>query len=184
MVEMSNRCLKTIIEKFKNQDMGVFETLYDEFKKLIMFYSVKLYYDDAASDLTLFLIELFYQIDLRKFESDDSVSLKKYIAAAIRNQYILLSQQRAIYQKMSNKLYDSIDEYQPAFEERVSLIECINILSEKQKMIIIYRYIYGYTNFEISALMGISRQAVNQLKNRALLTLKEFLLEDGTLGKF
>lgn len=183
MVEMRNRYLKPIIEKFKNQDMGVFETLYDEFKKLIMFYSGKLCYDDAVSELTLFLIELFYQIDLKKFDSDDSVTINKYIAIAMRNQYIYLSQQRERYRKMSYKLYDTIDGYQPDFEQRVSLIESINILSEKQKMIIIYRYIYGYTNFEIASLMGISRQAVNQLKNRALLSLKEILLEDGIFEK-
>ena len=80
---MCNRYLKPIIEKFKKQDMGVFETLYDEFKKLIMFYSGKLCYDDAVSDLTLFLIELFYQIDLTKFDLDDSVTINKYIAKSI-----------------------------------------------------------------------------------------------------
>ena len=178
MVEMRNRYLKPIIEKFKKQDMSVFEIIYGEFQKLIKFYSRKLCYDDAAGDLTLFFIELLYQIDLKKFYSDDSVSIKKYIAVCIRNQYIALSKKWDSYRKISNKLYENIDGYLPDFEERFSLIESMDILSEKQKMIIIYKYIYGYSNFEIAVLLGVSCQAVNQLKNRALSNLKGFLLGD------
>ena len=61
---MCNRCLKLLIEKFRKQDITVFPILYDVFKRLIIFYSNKLNYDDAVSELTLFLVELFYKIDL------------------------------------------------------------------------------------------------------------------------
>lgn len=172
---MCNRCLKPIIEKFKKQDMTVFEPLYDVFKRLIMFYSKKLYYDDAAADLTLFFIELLYQMDLSKFGMDDSFTIKKYIAVSIKNHYIALSMNKDRYCKVSNKLYDNLDGYLPNFEERFSLLESINVLSEKQKMIVIYKYIYGYSDFEIAVLLGVSRQAVNRLKNRALVCLREFL---------
>lgn len=170
---MCNRCLKTLIERFKKQDMTVFEPLYDVFKRLIMFYSKKLYYDDAAGDLTLFFIELLYQLDLSKFMADDSISIKKYIAVAIRNQYISLSVNKDRHSNLSNKLYENSDGYLPNFEDRYSLVESIKGLSEKQKMIIVYKYIYGYSDFEIAILLGISRQAVNRLKNRALISLRE-----------
>ncbi len=178
VVEMCNKYLKPIIEKFKKQDMAVFETIYGEFEKLLKFYSNKLCYDDAAGDLTLFFIELLYRIDLTKFYLDDSVSIRKYIAVSIRNQYIALSQQWERYCKFSNKLYDNLDGYLPDFEDRFSLLESMDILSQKQKMIIIYKYLYGYNNFEIAVLLGVSYQAVNQLKNRALANLKDFLLGD------
>ena len=172
---MCNRMLKPMIQKFKNQDMSVFEFLYDEFKKLIMFYAKKLFYDDVACDLTLFLIELFYQIDLSKFMPDESLGIKKYIAVSIKNQYIALSLQRDKYNKISNKIYEDFDGYFPDYEESFSVLESLEILPEKQKTIIIFRYIYGYSIFEIAVMLGISRQAVNNLKNRALNTLKEFL---------
>ncbi len=173
---MCNRCLKVLIEKFKKQDMTVFETLYDVFKRLIMFYSQKLHYDDAAGDLTLFFIELLYQLDLSKFESDDSISIKKYIAVSIKNRYIALSVNKDRYFKFSNNLHENSDGYLPDFEDRFSLLESIRGLSEKQKMIVVYKYIYGYSDFEISVLLGISRQAVNRLKNRALISLREFFM--------
>lgn len=171
---MCNRCIKALIEKFKKQDMTVFEKLYDVFKRLIMFYAKKLHYDDAAGDLTLFFIELLYQIDLSKFEEDDSISIKKYIAVSIKNRYIALSVNKDRYFKFSNNLYENADGYLPDFEDKLSLLESIKGLSEKQKMIIVYKYIYGYSDFEIAVLLGISRQAVNRLKNRALLCLREF----------
>jgi len=171
---MSNKYLKPIIESFKKQDMTVFEPLYDLFKKLIMFYSKKLYYDDAAGDMTLFFIELLYDMDLSKFPTDDSFSIKSYIAVAIKNQYITLSVNKDRYRKISNKLFDTLDGYLPDFEDRFSLFEGIDFLSEKQKMIVIYKYIYGYTDFEIAVLLGISRQAVNRIKNRALECLRDF----------
>ena len=175
---MCNRCLKPLIEKFKKQEMSFFEPIYDVFKKLIMFYSKKLCYDDAAGDLTLFFIELLYQIDLSKFLLDDSLSIKKYIAVSIKNQYIALSVNNDRYNKISNKLYNNLDGYSPNFEEQFSLLESINVLSEKQRMTIIYKYIYGYSDFEIAVLLGVSRQAVNRLKNRALSILREFLTEE------
>ena len=178
MVKVCNRCLKPIIEKFKKQDMTVFEPLYDLFKRLIMLYSKKLYYDDAAGELTLFFIELLYSIDLSKFHNDDSVSLKKYIAVAIKNRYIALSVNKERYGKVSNKLYDNLEGYLPNFEEHFSLLESINVLSDKQRQIVIYKYIYGYSDFEIAVLLGISRQAVNRLKNRALKCLREFFAEE------
>lgn len=174
---MCNRCLKIKIKRFKNQDMAVFEQIYDEFKKLIMYYAVKLHYDDASSDLTLFFIELLYQMDLSRFKDDESDTISKYISVAIKNQYIALSAQNEQYIKVSNKLYDNLDGYFPNFEERFSLAESIKVLSRKQQAIIIYRYIYGYSDCEIALLLGITRQAVNRIKNRALLILKEFLLE-------
>ncbi len=175
---MCNLTLKSKILKFKKQDMSVFETLYDEFKKLIMFYAVRLYYDDAKSDLTLFFIELLYNIDLSRFESDESYSIRNYIAVSIKNQYISLSVRNQHYNKLSNCLYDNFDGYLPNFEDRFSLRESLKHLSYKQKMIIIYRYIYGYSECEIGEILGITRQAVNRIKNRALIILRESLTEE------
>ena len=59
MVNMCNAMIKPMIENFKKQDMTVFPLVYSQFGKLISFYSRKLSYEDSASDLTVFLIELY-----------------------------------------------------------------------------------------------------------------------------
>ncbi len=48
-------------------------------------------------------------------------------------------------------------------------------MNEKQKSVLIYKYVYGYSDCEIACALGITRQAVNGLKNRALTVLKELL---------
>lgn len=174
---MCNRCLKLLIEKFRKQDITVFPILYDVFKRLIIFYSNKLNYDDALSELTLFLVELFYKIDLSKFSADESFSINRYIAVSIKNRYFALSSKKERYFKICNILNDNYG-YLPDFEGHICLIQSLKVLSHKQKNIIIYKYIYGYSDFEIAVLLGISRQAVNRLKNRALKCLKNFLAEE------
>ena len=62
-------------------------------------------------------------------------------------------------------------------EMLLSVEDMLNCLSQKQKLIMIYKYIYGYSDIEISMLLNISRQAVNRLKNRAITTLKEYYIK-------
>lgn len=41
------------------------------------------------------------------------------------------------------------------------------------------KYIYELSEIDIAKILGISRQAVNRLKNRALNNLRKFFLEEG-----
>ncbi len=77
--------------------MTVFPLIYENFQKLISVYASRLFYEDGVSDLTLFLIELLYSIDLSRFEADETFGIKKYIAVCLRNKYITLSMQKDMY---------------------------------------------------------------------------------------
>ena len=68
--------------------MTAFTLIFEEFKKLINFYGAKLCYEDAVPELTLFLIELLYEINLDRFPDDNQEDIHKYIAACIKNKYI------------------------------------------------------------------------------------------------
>ena len=62
--------------------------------------------------------------------------------------------------------------------ERILLLKSLglplqlNDLSEKQRFVIIQKYIIGFSDVEIAERMNISRQAVNRLINRALENLR------------
>ncbi len=178
---MKNYLLKPLIEKFKYQDMTAFPLIFDEFKRLINFYAVKLYYEDASSDLTLFLIELLYDIRLSKFEADGGEDIRRYIAVSLKNKYFALLTSKAKNERFNNDFNEECDISDEDFRERVIVIESLNILNYEQKMVVIYRYVYGYSMSEIAELMSISRQTVNKKRNQALEILREAFKKDEDL---
>ena len=169
---MCNLLLLPLVKKFKNQDMSSFVAIYDSFKKLISFYAMKLNFEDAESELILFFIELLYSLELKNFAYDSSESLKKYIAVCIRNHYIALSVKNTKYTNSNCELYENSGFCTYPYDERVIVEQLFDFLSEKQKTVLIYRYIYGYSDCEIARKLNIKRQAVNRLKNRAFKVLR------------
>lgn len=171
---MSNSLIISLIKKFRQQDMTAFTMVYDEFKGLLLFYSKKLADEDALQELTLFFIELLYSINTDTFPSDSTDGLRRYIAVALRNKYIQLSREKQKYSMLCNQLYDSYGIYNENLAENVTVCEALKALSEKQRLIAVYKYIYNYSDAEIAQMLKISRQAVNRLKNRGLEVLKKF----------
>ncbi len=169
---MCNTLLLPLIRQFKKQDMSVFNIIYGEFEKLINFYSSHLGIEDTKSELTLFLIELLYAVDLSRFKEDCSFGVKKYIAVCIRNQYIALSKKKQKTTNLNCPLYENCAVYSELYEEKIAVEQLYSFLTEKQKRILDYRYKYGYSDREIAKRLNIKRQAVNQMRNRALEVLK------------
>ena len=148
---------------------------------------------DCKQELTLFLLELIRKIDVSKFPADDSDSLNRYICVSLRNKCIALSKQNQNEFKHRIQFEDEVEEVSVLehallkldiqkdieFEQIISveLEEALNGLSTKQKDVIVYKYIYGFSDAEIGEIFNISRQAINRLKNRAFETLKEYYKE-------
>ena len=173
---MCNLVLKPLIKRFKQQEMEVFPQIYKIFERLINLYATRLFCEDSISDLTLFLIELLYNIDLSRFNNDETYDIKKYIAVCLRNKYINLSMQKSTLSNKTLPLMEDIIISENNFENKIVVSEILKFLNDKQKAVLVYKYIYGYGDCEIAIAMGISRQAVNRLKNRALQSLKELLV--------
>jgi len=171
---MSNRILLGLIRRFKAYDSAAFSEIYDDFKGLIIFYSGKLADEDASQELTIFLLELLYSIDLTAFKADNSDGLRRYIAVSLRNKYIYLSREKQRYGILCNQLYENNAFFTETTDEKISIYEALNTLSKRQRLIMIYKYIYNYSDVEIADMLNISRQAVNRLKNRSVASLKQF----------
>ena len=167
--------MKTLIKKFKSGETEVFSLIYNEFEKLIGLYASRIKYEDALSELTLFLIELLFSIDLSKFDDGTEFWIKRYIAVSIKNRYIALSRKINKYQCFNMSVYDNSGSYLKSLDEKIILSDGFDRLSLKQKQVLIYMYIYGYSICEISGMLGISRQAVNDIKNRGLIKLKNYI---------
>lgn len=174
---MCNKDLKKLIEEFKKQNMENFSLLYGEFKKLIAYYSSKVQVDDVVEDLTLFFIELLTEIELDRFNSDFGFTLRNYIAVCIRNKYIALSKFQIKQKELRADFFEESMGYSLEFDKKISIFSALKILPERQRLVLIYKYVYLYTDTEIAQIFNITRQAVNRIKKRALLNLRIFLGE-------
>ncbi len=171
---MENYCLITLIEKFKMRDMSVFPLIFSEFESLLHYYAAKGKAEDMFQELSVFLVELLYKINLSKFEKDYTDSLKRYIAVSIGNKYTAFSKADNLL-KRNNMLYESLISVSDDFSQRQFLNDALNILTQKQRKIMLCKYIYNYSDVEIANELGISRQAVNRIKNRAVESMREYL---------
>ncbi len=171
---MCNKELSAIIKEIKGQDMSRFGELYGVCDRLILFYAKKLGYEDAAQELTVFLLELIYEIDIKKFKADGSDTLKRYLAVSLRNQYINLSKRNSKYRAECEELFDNSGAEAYEFDTRIALTEGLKLLSEKQKFVIISRYVYGFSDAETADRLCISRQSVHGLLLRGLEILRGY----------
>lgn len=169
---MENYLLKKLIVSFREGDMQAFAVIYEVFKKIIHYYSRKIGDEDSYQELMIFLIETLYSIELSKFSSDTRDNLKRYIAVALRNKYIAISKKNQSEGKEILCLCEN-DAIYNGSDDNILIRDMLGKLSHKQRQIIVYRYIYGYSDAEISDILGISRQAVNRLRNRGIAVLRE-----------
>ncbi len=171
---MSNKVFKPLIERFRNQDMEAFALIYEAFRRLINLYASKIRYEDGVSELTLFLIEVLYGLDLSRFKSDDSFGIQKYIAVSLRNKYISLSMKSSQYEQYCLPLFADVIGKRDKTDEMILASQALSYLEPKLREVLIYKYIYGYSDAELSKKYGVSRQSVNKMKIKALAKLRRY----------
>ena len=149
--------------------------LIKRFQPLIKKYSYLLYYEDSQSELTLTFIETLYKIpiDNPRFKQDQYII--SYISKSIRNNYIHLSKKRnqLYYYESPINLDIAEDSYQINIGDKLYIKDLLSLLTEREKEIINLKYFKEYSDIEISKKIGISRQAVNKTKNRALKKMRK-----------
>ncbi len=152
-------------------------TIVDKFKPLLKKYAYHLNYDCAETDLIIFLLELIRKVEWRSLSNLSESALVNYIVHALRNK------KNDLFRKSKRSLQEVrlMEEY--LCQEDSDIINAISIqqllkqLTDKQRKVIIYKFLLGLSDSEIGIKMKISRQAVNQIKNRSLITLKELLMK-------
>lgn len=172
--------LKILIEDAQHSDQEASLKLVQIFLPCIKKYTRWMNYDeDFKSDMTLALIDLIQSIKLEKLKNSSDQVLISYISKSLYHQYIILSRNK-------KSLIDhetSIDEIQtsalslahstPTTYEEIELKHILSKeLTKKEYFCITKIVLEGYSAAEIATHLGISKQAVNQCKQRALYKLK------------
>jgi len=164
----------------QNGDKAVMLALIEQFNPLIAKYSRLLNTEDAFEEMRLVFIELIMELKLDKLRSHSDGVIVAYITKTIRTRYIDKNKRREL--EDDTVYWDDLDEFlqrklepsNPLFSAEEDFIRAIppGILNEKELDIITMVYLYGYSAAEIARAKEITRQAVNQIKLRALRKLK------------
>ena len=172
--------MDTICNLISNAKHGCSNSMMEiltKFKPLIKKYAYKLEYEDAENDLIASMIQLIY--DMPIFQNDGQAVA--YIRKVVHNSYIKYVK-HCIELRLHENLYDpevmSTKEVGAIYEiDEVSIaIQCaIETLPEKQRQIIIYKFLLGMSDKDIIRIMGISRQAVYKSKIKGLEKLRKVL---------
>lgn len=149
--------------------------LLELFDKLLKKYANLLGTEDAYEDLRLFFLDLLAQLKGKGIRNDNDGYIVSYISKSVKHQYIAMSKAQDIRKE---DLFSDISEEHMYFIEQIAssdnsddistFFPTNNKLSEREQVILRQFFAYGYSIGEIAQQLGISRQAVNQAKNRAL----------------
>lgn len=154
--------------------------LIKKFNPLLKKYSYKLCYDDAYDDLLIDFIMLLNNVKLEVLRDTSEGTIVSYICKSVRSNYIKrfialkklhafvpfsdLSDSQLYYAETTSSTSDTY------FELEFTGVD--HVLTELELSVIKMIFLLGYTVSETAYIYGISRQAVNQTKNRALKKLK------------
>lgn len=154
------------------------EEAYRHFEKLIKSYHKKLRNADAIGELNLFFFELINGIDLNRFNADNTDGLCRYINTSLKHKFIALYKQQQIELLSGYEINENIINIKPDFRGDIEAADLLTALTQKQRIILYYRYFYQLSCAEVADMLGISRQAVNRLENRALKFLREIMKDE------
>lgn len=166
----------------QKDDKDAMMELITRFQPLLRKYANKLRYEDAYEDVVLYFIQLVKSINLDRLESHNDEVVVSYINVSIRNFYnkqivkFIESKKEIILSDLTEEQLYYV-EAQSAENDKTNILIEFNmddLLNEKERQLIWLIYVEGYSTAEIARQWGKSRQAVNQLKQRAINKLKKY----------
>lgn len=169
------------IQKSQTGNNNATIALVEKFKPLLKKYASLLRYEDAYNDLLVDFIELLHNLRLDKMAHHNEGSIITYIQTSMRSSYIKRStasrkyRNHMLFSDLSEKeLYNveskssTVDTY---FDQELSGLGAL--LTKAEFNILNSIYVNGHTSAEIALTNGTTRQAVNQMKKRALKKIEQ-----------
>ena len=177
---MENSLLNKIIEA-QNDHEEKLTVLIEDFTPLLKKYASRMNYEDAFADVRLEFIEIILGIDPKRFVSYKEAQMLSYIKISVRNAYIKLSKnkcERESHSFLVDEVRDELEKSQNDNYENIFLYDIKKYLSDSEFDVIYKHFFCGITINDIALLRGVSRQAVNQIKTRAINKLSKVFEKD------
>ena len=165
-----------IVVKKNNKDESMLDIL-AIFDNIINKYSRKLNGEDTKQDLYVFLIKLINNIDELSIVNYEDKQVLSYFSKSLKNEYIRLSKKND--RRKNNEDYNCEDRVwgYNFIESNIEVVDSIKNLNNYEKKIIKMVVLNGYSVSEVAKKTGKSRQAISQVKNRAISKLKKVYLK-------
>ncbi len=137
--------------------------------------------EDNKQDLIVSLINIVNKIPIDNPGFKNEGCLVNYIYKALLNSrkdmYINKNIKRDF---IENKYLSSVVEFKDNYfvediESNIEIEDMLKCLTEKEKRVIKYKFINDNSEDEIAEILGVTRQSVNRMKNKALRKLKEII---------
>lgn len=138
----------------------------DGFTDLIKYYAGKSPAEDMSSDLMLFLLELI---------SAGRAISRRYVAVAVRNEYIRLSRAEAARRSAEVPYNEEMRGQEYNTENIIDIKTTLSVLPEKQRKALILHRVSGLTFEELAKKHGTTRQAQYRLEKRAAKNARRLL---------
>lgn len=167
---MKNSLLTKIIDAQKNHEEDLVQ-LINDFTPLLKKYATKMNDEDAFADLRLEFIEIIFGIDTEKISNYVEPQILSYIKTSVHNAYIKLSKKKCDYENNTFPVEDVRDELEKSHYdeyENIFLEDIKKYLTENEFDVIYKHFFCGFTVSDIALIKKVSRQAVNQVKTRAI----------------
>lgn len=177
-----------LIKDAQNKNDEAFLAIWDKFKYTIKKFSIQLEYCgyyEAETDLIIELIIIIRKINLDKFRKKGDGALINFIYNSLKNKKISLfnkSKQQISEIELDTDIISAANNI--SIEDKILIKNLLNQLTKLQKTVIVKKFIYDYSEFEIANELHISRQAVNKAKNRGLKRLRKYIVEQNIEFQF
>lgn len=154
--------------------------LLNRYDAILRKYARILNYEDAYEDLRVFFLTLVYTMRENPVLRKGDGVIVNYIVSSIKHQYVALSRSKCcrrdtLFSELTDEQRYWIENHhtEPDYCDISELFPIIKKLSEREIEVIKEIYVTGYSTQELANRYRISRQAVNQLKQRALKRIRQ-----------
>lgn len=169
--------LYTLIQQAQSRNDSAVLQLVKQFEPLLHKYARLLKGEDAYEILLTDFVELLYKMDLSQINNPSDAALVRYIQQAISHQYIYHSKKRCsvndneicfadlseAQQHELDAVYSAADQY-----DDIGHAQLNQVLTSKERKILLLTCVYGVSSAEIARELHVSRQHINQIKQRAI----------------
>lgn len=177
------------INMVQNGNNDELVALIEKFDRLLKKYARLLRYEDALNDLQLDFIVLIKNIRLERLQYCNDGVLVNYIVRAVKNSYISHSKRAGAVDHTEIGFSDLSEEQMYMVEGQNSVSGTDDFqelmahiprgtLTDRETLIIIREFYMGMSSAEISNDLKVSRQSINQTKQKALKKLKRAIEEE------
>ncbi len=175
----------TLLERAKQLDRDAFSEIFDTYYDAIYRY---IYHDvrhkETAEDLAQ---EVFHRlVDAMADGKGPERHLKAWLYKVARNLVIDEARKQSIRQHdpLDEVLLQSGDDVSQQAQQALltaNVREAMDILTPKQKDVIVFKFLQGLTTDEIARIMAMSRRGVLKLQQRGLAALRTHLVHVNAL---